>query len=98
MWNSLPNELRIAQHIRFSAKCYIPWTSLHVKRIQPLDKEIFRIVYKMSPDFNTDLINIKKSNYNLRKLETMELLRVSITRYGLKSFSLRGGPSVEQSA
>ena len=48
--------------------------------------EVFKIVYKLSPEYIQDMISIKTSTYYFRGERKADIPRVNTTRYGLRSF------------
>ena len=59
---------------------------LHVRRMQTMASEMFKIVNKLSPKYIQDAVNIKVSNYNFRNERAAEVPRVRTTRYGFNTF------------
>ena len=59
---------------------------LHVRRLQQMACEVYKIVNKMSPEYLSDLVKIKSSHYNFRAERQAEVPRVNSSRYGLRSF------------
>ena len=59
---------------------------LHVRRLQQMACEIYKIVNKMSPEYFSDLVKIKSSHYNFRAERQAEVPRVNSSRYRLRSF------------
>ena len=59
---------------------------LHVRRMNQMASEVYKIVNGIAPDYIKDLINIKKSSYNFRRENQASLSAVKSTRYGLRSF------------
>ena len=58
---------------------------LHVRRLQQIACEVYKIVNKLSPEYLSDLVKIK-SHYNFRAERQAEVSRVNSSRYGLRSF------------
>ena len=48
--------------------------------------EVYKIVNNISPQYVSDLINTKISQYDFRNELQADLPQVNTTRYGLKSF------------
>ena len=59
---------------------------LHVRRMQQMASEVFKIVNKISPTYIKDLINMKHSHYNFKRENQASLPQVKSTGYGLRSF------------
>jgi hypothetical protein len=47
--------------------------------------EVFKIINKQTPVYLHDLVTIKKSSYSFRYNNTVNIPRVTTTRYGLHS-------------
>ena len=61
-------------------------TPLHIKRMKLMAGEVYKIVNNISPQYVSDLINIKISQYHFRNELQADLPQVNTTCYGLKSF------------
>ena len=48
--------------------------------------EVYKIVNGLSPQYISDLVNIKVSPYDFRGQKKADVPRVNSTRYGLRSF------------
>jgi hypothetical protein len=59
---------------------------LHIKRIQLITGEAYKILNKESPAYLQNLLSLKKSHYDTRRERQAFVPRVNSTRYGLKSF------------
>ena len=60
---------------------------LHIDRMKSMACEVFKILYKSSPEYILDIINFKHVSYNFRNEKQVQIPQVRTTRYGLKSFS-----------
>ena len=59
---------------------------LHVRRLKLMACEVYKIVNDLSPQYISDLVNIKVSPYDFRGEKKADIPRVKSTRYGLRSF------------
>ena len=59
---------------------------LHVRRLKLMACEIYKIVNDLSPQFISDLVNIKVSPYDFRGEKKADIPKVNSTRYGLSPF------------
>ena len=70
---------------------------LHVRRLKLMACEVYKIVNDLSPQYISDLVNIKVSPYDFRGQRKADVLRVNSTRYCLRSFRAKA-PQIEQFA
>ena len=59
---------------------------LHGRRLKFMACEVYKIVNDLSPQYISDLVNIKVSPYDFRGEKKADIPRVKSTRYGLRSF------------
>ena len=60
--------------------------TLHVRRIQSMAIETFKLVNKQGPIYLHDIIKIKNNHYSFRYSAKAEIPQVRTSRYGLSSF------------
>ena len=64
--------------------------SLKIRRLRYMGIEVFKILHKKSPEYLHDMVSFSKSNYNLRKENSVSVPRVRTTHFGLHSFRYAG--------
>lgn len=64
--------------------------TLKIRRLRTMALEVFKIIYKKSPVYLHDIINLKQSHYSFRKDNLVEIPQVRTTGCGLHSVRYAG--------
>ena len=63
--------------------------TLRVSRLRLMAREVYKIIYKLSPDILHDLVKVRTSNYSLRSTSdyiTLDAPTIRTSRFGTHSF------------
>ena len=63
---------------------------VHIKNIQALMIEIYKLLNGLSPPIMNDLFNIREMQYNLRNFRELQSYNVRTVRFGLETISFKG--------
>ena len=78
------NEDYVSSYEQLLTRAKTP--SLEIKRLRTMAIECFKIIHDLSPPFLSDRVSYKKSSYNFRYSNLLEIRHIRTTAYGKKSF------------
>ena len=64
--------------------------TIHIKNLQTILLEVYKSLTSKNPSFLWDLFERRPTNYNLRKMNLVQLPSTKTMRYGLNSLRFRG--------
>ena len=63
---------------------------MYTQRLRTMLIEVYKVIYKLGPQYLHDLIEMKEHAYGMRNVKTVVQPKCKSTKYGIQSFRYQG--------